>query len=162
MQLAVIAAEDQKFPRHFGFDLSAIRDAVEQNSLYGTSRGASTITQQVAKNLFLWPSKSIIRKGLEAYLTLWMELLWPKERILEIYLNTAQFDSHIFGVGSAGQYFFNRVPSDFTFYQSALLAAVLPNPVRYSVENPSSYLYERVGWIQSQMRELGYEYLKQM
>jgi monofunctional biosynthetic peptidoglycan transglycosylase len=162
MELAVIAAEDQKFPHHMGFDLPAIKDAMERNAAGGRTRGASTISQQVVKNLYLWPSKGIFRKGLEAYLTLWIELLLPKQRILEIYLNIAQFDDHVFGVGAASRHFFGVTPAYLTSYRSALLASVLPSPTRYSVEKPSGYLYDRVGWILNQMAGLGKGYLEEM
>ncbi len=155
MQLAVIAAEDQKFSRHFGFDLPAIIDAMDHNTVGRTTRGASTITQQVAKNLFLWPARSWLRKGLEAYYTLCIELLWPKERILEIYLNIAQFDNHLYGVDAAASRFFGESPAGLSRYQSALLASVLPNPSRYDAGNPSPYLTERTRWIQEQMSMLG-------
>jgi monofunctional biosynthetic peptidoglycan transglycosylase len=162
MQLAVIAAEDQKFPEHFGFDLTAIEDALEHNASGKSTRGASTISQQVAKNLFLWSSRSWLRKGLEAYLTGWIEILWSKQRILEVYLNIAQFDDHIFGVEAASQQLFGKRSANLTSYQSALLAAVLPSPVRYSATNPSHYVSHRAGWIQRQMRQLGDEYLKRL
>ena len=125
-------------------------------------RGASTISQQVAKNLFLWSSRSWLRKGMESYLTLWIEVLWSKERILEVYLNIAQFDDHTFGVEAASQQIFGKSAANLNSHQAALLAAVLPNPARYSAARPSSYVSQRAGWIQRQMRQLGEETLQQL
>ena len=153
--LAVVAAEDQKFPTHWGFDFDSIRKALEDNPNRARPRGASTITQQVAKNLFLWPGRSLVRKGLEAYLTLLIEGLWPKRRILEIYLNIAQFGPGFFGVGSASQWYFDKPPSRLSREQAALLAAVLPNPNRYRVSRPGPYVQERTWEIMEQMRMLG-------
>jgi len=152
--LAVLAAEDQKFLIHPGFDLQAIRKAWARNGRGTPVRGASTISQQVAKNLWLWPGRSWLRKGLEAWLTLWVELLWPKERILEIYLNVAQFGPHLFGVGAAAQTYFDKPASRLNAPEAALLAAVLPNPTRFSVANPSRYVRRRQAWIQGQARTL--------
>ncbi len=153
--MAVVAAEDQKFPSHWGFDFESIRKALHENPTRVRPRGASTITQQVAKNLFLWPGRSLVRKGLEAYLTLLIEGLWPKRRVLEVYLNIAEFGPGIFGIQSASDWYFNRPPSRLHPEQAALLAAVLPNPNRYSVSNPSPYVEERVEEILDQMRLLG-------
>jgi monofunctional biosynthetic peptidoglycan transglycosylase len=160
MKLAVVAAEDQKFPTHFGFDVEAIEKAMEHNKKKKKIRGASTISQQVAKNLFLWPSRSLLRKGLEAYLTAWIEICWPKQRILEVYLNIAQFDDNVFGVASASEQLFKTTPAALSTYQSALLAAVLPNPVRYRAEKPSPFVQRRANWIQGQMSGLGLAYLE--
>lgn len=154
-KMAVIAAEDQKFPLHYGFDLQAIEKAVEQSKRGKRLRGASTISQQVAKNLFLWPGRSFIRKGLEAYLTVLLELLWSKQRILEVYLNIAQMGDWVYGVGAASEVFFKESASQLTRHQAALLAAVLPNPERYSVARPSRYVRHRQRWILRQMRQLG-------
>jgi monofunctional biosynthetic peptidoglycan transglycosylase len=118
-------------------------------------RGASTITQQVAKNLFLWESKSYIRKGFEAYFTLIIELLWSKERILEVYLNIVEMGDMVFGVGAASQIYFKRPAEKLTRNQAALLTAVLPNPKRFSVAHPSGYIFRRQSWILSQMNSLG-------
>lgn len=159
MRLAVVAAEDQKFPRHWGFDFESIEDAVQEKSARGRLRGASTITQQVARNLFLWPGRSFVRKGIEAYFTLLLELLWPKRRILEVYLNIAEFGDGIYGVSAAGQAFFGQRPSQLETSEAALLAAVLPNPIRFHVKNPSAYTRERAGWIEQQMIQLGPAYL---
>jgi monofunctional biosynthetic peptidoglycan transglycosylase len=149
--LAVMAAEDQKFPSHFGFDLESIHDAIAAG---GRLRGASTITQQTAKNLFLWPERSFVRKGLEAYLTTLIELSWPKQRTLEIYLNVAEFGPGIYGVGAASRAYFGNPPSALDDDEAALLAAVLPNPKQLHVDRPSSYVRERQRWIREQMGRL--------
>jgi monofunctional glycosyltransferase len=152
--LAVMASEDQKFLAHPGFDTEAIRKAWQRNGRSKTLRGASTISQQVAKNLWLWPGRSWLRKGLEAWFTLWVELLWPKERILEIYLNIAQFGPHVFGVGAAADAFFGKPAAKLNAPEAALLAAVLPNPRLLDVRNPSRYVRRRQSWIQGQARSL--------
>jgi monofunctional glycosyltransferase len=159
MLLAAIAAEDQHFPNHWGFDLDAIAEVVSERGEGGRVRGASTISQQVAKNLFLWSGRSWVRKGLEAYLTVVIETLWPKRRILEVYLNIAQFGDTVFGVGAASRMYFGKSPAQLSTREAALLAAVLPNPVRYRVAQPSAYVYNRAVWIEAQMRQLGYGYL---
>jgi monofunctional biosynthetic peptidoglycan transglycosylase len=153
--VAVIAAEDQRFAEHNGFDVEAIRDALEERMETGRVRGASTITQQVSKNVFLWPGQSWVRKGLEAYFTVLVELLWPKRRILEVYLNVAQFGPSTFGVGAASKRFFDKPAADLSVSQSALLAAVLPNPARLLVERPSAYVKKRVAWVSRQIDLLG-------
>ena len=155
LPLAVIASEDQKFLEHWGFDLDSIEQAWESYRQGGRLRGASTISQQTAKNLFLWPEQNMIRKGLEAGLTALIELLWPKRRIIEVYLNIAEFGRGIYGVDAASQHFFGIPPRSMTAQQAALLAAVLPNPKHYRVESPTSYIRERVDWIRRQMRQLG-------
>ena len=153
--LAVMAAEDQKFLDHSGFDFESIRKAWQRNARSNKVRGASTISQQVAKNLWLWPGRSWLRKGLEAWLTLWLEICWPKERILEIYLNTAQFGPHVFGVEAASRQYFNKPAARLHELEAALLAAVLPNPQRFSVRNPSRHVRARQEWIRVQARRLG-------
>lgn len=153
--LAVVAAEDQKFPFHRGFDLEAIDQALTDAERGRRVRGASTITQQVAKNLFLWPGRSWFRKGLEAWFTVLIEVLWPKQRILEVYLNSAEFGRGVWGVEAASQRFFNRPAKRLSPHQAALLAAVLPNPKRLRVDRPSSYVRGRQSWILAQMRGLG-------
>ncbi len=155
MKMAVIAAEDQTFAEHWGFDLKSIEDALEEAEKGRRVRGASTISQQTAKNLFLWSGKSWIRKGAEAYITLLMELLWSKQRILEVYLNTAQFGNCTFGVTSAAKQYFKRTPSKLNAAQASLMAAVLPNPVRFRVNRPSGYTLRRANWIQRQISQLG-------
>ncbi len=155
MAVAAVAAEDQKFPDHWGFDVASMHDALRERRDGGRLRGASTISQQVAKNLFLWPGKSFVRKGIEAYLTLWIEVLWPKERILEVYLNIAQFGEGTYGVAAASDRFFDARPGLLGPREAALLAAVLPNPGQLQVDQPSDYVRERRDWILGQMRQLG-------
>ena len=152
--LAVVAAEDQRFAEHFGLDVGAIRDAIDEKDARGRVRGASTISQQTAKNLFLWSGRSYFRKGLEAWLTLVAEVCLPKRRILEIYLNVAEFGPGIYGVGAASRYYFGRPPALLTDAQAALLAAVLPNPRRLRVAEPSDYVRERQRWILTQIERL--------
>lgn len=156
MRLAVVAAEDQKFPGHPGFDLEAIANAL-QGHLQGGERlrGASTLSQQVAKNLYLWPAQTLWRKGLEAWFTVLVELTWPKRRILEVYLNIAQFGPNTYGAGAAARRFFGVSAATLSAEQAALLAAALPNPRRYRVDAPDDYLRERRQWILEQMRALG-------
>jgi monofunctional biosynthetic peptidoglycan transglycosylase len=163
MQIAIIAAEDQNFPNHFGFDFDQIEKAIEQHNRGKRLRGASTITQQVAKNLFLWEGKSFIRKGVEAYFTVLIELLWSKKRILEVYLNIAELGDLIFGVEAASIIYFNKTANKLSRSQSALLAATLPNPLRYSASHPSDYILRRQHWIMQQMNALGgRNYLKDL
>jgi monofunctional biosynthetic peptidoglycan transglycosylase len=153
--LAVVASEDQNFPAHFGFDFNQIGKAFEEKDKRGRLRGASTITQQVAKNLFLWEGKNFIRKGFEAYYTILIEFFWSKRRIMEIYINIAEMGDNIFGVGAASKIFYHKIPKELIQGESALIAAVLPNPKRYSVRNPSVYVRKRQFWILEQMRLLG-------
>lgn len=153
--LAVVAAEDQQFPFHMGFDLKSIREAVRENAHRRRPRGASTITQQVAKNLFLWNGVSYVRKGIEAWFTVLIEAFWPKERILEVYLNIAQFGRGIYGVEAAAQRFFHKPAARLTRSEAATLAAVLPNPLRMHADRPSPYVLLRRDWIMGQMRGLG-------
>lgn len=162
IKLAVIAAEDQKFIDHFGFDLDEIEKAFEQNKRKKRIRGASTITQQTAKNIFLWSGKSYIRKGLEVYFTILLELFWSKKRILEVYLNIAEMGKNIYGVGAASKYFYKINPKRLNIQQSSLLAASLPNPKRYNIKYPSIYVQRRAAWIQIQMRQLGREILSEL
>lgn len=163
--LAVIAAEDQQFAFHAGFDLKSIRKAIRTNSNSNNKRvrGASTISQQVAKNMFLWSGRSYLRKGLEAYFTLLIEWLWPKERILEIYLNIAEFGRGVYGVEAAAQRYFRKPAARLSATESATLAAVLPNPRVFKAQRPSPYVLERRRWILQQMRALGgHAYLEQL
>jgi monofunctional biosynthetic peptidoglycan transglycosylase len=153
--LAVIASEDQNFPAHFGFDFDQIGKAINEKNKRGRLRGASTISQQVAKNLFLWEGKSFIRKGFEAYYTILIEFFWSKKRIIEIYINIAEMGDNIFGVGMASKIYLKKNPAKLTEQESALIAAVLPNPRRFSVKNPSLYVKERQSWILEQMHLLG-------
>lgn len=160
MALAVVAAEDQRFREHHGLDLTGIRQAIRDNQYRNRPRGASTITQQTAKNLFLWRGQSWLRKGIELYFTGLLELLWPKQRILEVYLNVAQFGGSVFGVEAAAQTYFKRPASQLTREQAALLAAVLPSPSLLHVDAPSDYLRQRQRWVLNQMRRLGPGYLQ--
>jgi monofunctional biosynthetic peptidoglycan transglycosylase len=155
MKVAIIAAEDQSFPDHHGFDLKSINDALQDRERRRRTRGASTISQQVAKNLFLWPGQSWFRKGLEAYFTVLIETLWPKQRILEVYLNVAEFGAGVFGVEAAAQAFYRKPAVRLNAADAALLAAVLPSPKRMRVNAPSRYVRSRQQWILGQMRGLG-------
>lgn len=151
---AIIAAEDQQFPNHFGFDIKQIELVLSERKK-GFSRGASTISQQTVKNLFLWPERSFVRKGLEAWLTVWMELILPKKRILEIYVNYAQFGARVFGVGAASKHYFGVHARDLTPEQSALIVAALPTPVRSNPAKPTIYLEARANYILDQMPRVG-------
>jgi monofunctional biosynthetic peptidoglycan transglycosylase len=153
--IALVAAEDQHFPDHHGFDVAAIQDALDDAEDGDRLRGASTITQQTAKNLFLWGGRSLFRKGLEAYFTVLIEISWPKRRVLEVYLTLAEFGDGIYGVAAASQAFFHKTPGALTAREAALLAAVLPNPIRLRVDRPSSYVLRRTSWIERQVRQLG-------
>ncbi len=157
--LAVVAAEDQRFPRHHGIDLEAIQDALQAADRGKPLRGASTLTQQTAKNLFLWSERAYSRKFLELGLALLLELLWDKKRILEVYLNIAEFGPGVYGVGAASEYWFHRPVQEMTPRQAARLAAVLPNPWRYRAEPVTPYVQERSLWIGRQMAQLGYAWL---
>lgn len=159
-RLAMVAAEDQRFVEHDGFDFEAIEKARVHNRRRGRLRGASTISQQVAKNLFLWQGRSWFRKGLEAGYTVLIEATWPKRRVLEVYLNIAEFGDGVYGVGAASRKFFGHAPSRLTRSESALLAAVLPNPKRFRVERPSTYVQRRAWWIERQMIRLGPNHLR--
>lgn len=153
--VAVIAAEDQKFATHHGFDLESIDQALTDAKRGRRLRGASTITQQVAKNLFLWKGQSWFRKGLEAWFTVLIEGLWPKRRIVEVYLNSAEFGRGTWGVEAASRRYFGKPAAQLNRSEAALLAAVLPNPKRFRVEAPSNYVRQRQAWILGQMSQLG-------
>lgn len=158
MPLAVIASEDQHFPNHWGFDMDSISRALDFNSRHEKRlRGASTLTQQTVKNLFLWDGRSWVRKGLEAGITVGMEALWSKRRILAVYLNIAEFGQGIFGVEAAARHYFHKPASHLTASEAALLAATLPNPLRFRADAPSGYVRARQQWILRQMRQLGGE-----
>lgn len=162
-KIAVVASEDQNFPTHAGFDVPAIEMALERHRRGRRLKGASTLSQQVAKNLFLSPDRNFVRKGLEAWFTVLLEFLWPKKRILEVYLNTAEFGPGVFGVTAASRRYFDKAPQDLTRYEAALLAAVLPNPRRLRADRPSAYVRGRADWIIGQMDQLGgVGYLKGM
>ncbi len=161
--LAVLAAEDQGFTEHLGFELDAIIKAWEKNQRSKRIRGGSTISQQTAKNLFLYPARSYARKALEAYFTVLIESSWPKRRILEVYLNIAQFGDGIYGVGAASRVFFRKDAARLTPGEAALLAAILPNPDHWRVDRPSAYVRQRRAWILQQMRRLSDpRYLQQL
>lgn len=154
MPLAVIAAEDQKFPEHWGFDLGAVKTVLTQQGETHL-RGASTLSQQTAKNMFLWDGRSWLRKGIEAGMTLGIEAIWHKKRILTVYLNIAEFGPGVFGVEAASQTYFHKPASRLTASEAALLAAVLPAPLRYKAQSPSAYIRQRQQWIERQMQQLG-------
>ena len=143
MQQSVIKAEDYKFYQHRGFDFEAIEKAIQYNKTHTKKKGASTISQQTAKNVFLWPSRSWLRKGMEAYFTVLIEFFWPKERILEVYLNVIELGKGVYGVEAASQKFFKKPAKKLNSSQAALMAAVLPNPIRFRIDKPSRYISRR-------------------
>lgn len=143
IQRAVLKAEDYNFFEHRGFDFKAIEKAIQYNKTHKRKKGASTISQQTAKNVFLWPNRDWLRKGAEAYFTILIELLWTKERILEVYLNVIEFGPGVYGVEAASQKYFKRPARQVTPSQAAMMAAVLPNPSRYRIERPSKYVLSR-------------------
>jgi monofunctional glycosyltransferase len=153
--LAVIASEDQNFAAHRGFDLDSIQKAIDAHDRGQKLRGASTISQQVAKNVFLWSGRSFVRKGLEAYFTVLIELTWSKRRILEVYLNVVELGDGVYGVEAASQRYFRKPAARLGPEEAALLAAVLPNPLRLRASRPSAYVEERRAWIVQQMGQLG-------
>ena len=155
LKLAVIASEDQNFPKHSGFDYEAIQKAMEENKKGKRMRGASTISQQTAKNVFLWPQRSWFRKGLEVYFTFLIELLWSKERILEVYLNSIEMGRGIYGAEAAAQFWFGKSAEELSAYEAAAIAAILPNPREYKAKPASSFIQGRQAWIVRQMRNLG-------
>ena len=155
LPLAAVAAEDQRFPAHHGFDFAAMKKAYQGNQRGRKVRGGSTISQQLAKNLFLWGGRSYLRKGLEAWYTFWIELLWPKRRILEVYVNVVEFGDGVYGAEAAAQRYFGKPAARLTRSESARLAAVLPSPKRYSVRKPGPYVQRRARAIERQMRGLG-------
>lgn len=153
--LAMVAGEDQTFPFNHGFDFNSIQNAIDAADDGKRLRGASTITQQTAKNLFLWNGRSFVRKGLEAYFTVLIDLTWPKQRIVEVYVNIAQLGDGIYGVGAASEAFFHQPPARLSASQAARLAAVLPSPLRLHADRPSAYVMRRSAWIEQQMNQLG-------
>lgn len=155
MHLAVVAAEDQLFPEHIGFDIKSMKNAFSHNLKGKKVRGASTISQQVAKNVFLWQGRSYIRKGLEAYFTLLIEIIWGKQRILEVYVNVAEMGHNVFGAEVAAQKYFGKSSRFLSRIEAAKLAAILPSPRKWSVSNPGPYVSRRVPKIVRQMRALG-------
>jgi monofunctional biosynthetic peptidoglycan transglycosylase len=154
MPLAVITSEDQKFEEHYGFDLEAIEKAQKYNERHNGKKvkGASTISQQTAKNVFLWPARSYLRKGLEVYFTFLIEILWSKERIMEVYLNVIEMGDGIYGAEAASQQYYNRPVSKINNSQAALIAACLPNPIRWSPARPTPYIKRKQAWIVRHMR----------
>ena len=155
LPLALVAAEDQQFPIHNGFDFKAIEKARANNAKGGKVRGASTISQQLAKNLFLWRGRSWVRKGLEVWYTFLIEALWPKERIIEVYANVIEYGDGVYGAQAAARRFFGKDASKLSAAEAARLAAVLPSPRKYSVAKPGPYVQRRSRSIQRQMRALG-------
>ncbi len=155
LKLAVIASEDQNFPNHNGFDVTAIEKAIENNKKGKRVRGASTISQQTAKNVFLWPHRSWVRKGFEVYFTFLIESLWSKERILEVYLNSIEMGKGIYGAEAASKAWFNKPASALTPHEAASIAAVLPNPRVYRANPASNYIQTRKSWIVRQMQNMG-------
>ncbi|KKO45378.1 peptidoglycan transglycosylase [Arsukibacterium ikkense] len=155
VSLAMVASEDQRFPEHFGVDFAAISKALEQYDDGGSLRGASTISQQTAKNLLLWPGQSLVRKGLEAGLALSLELIWGKKRILEVYVNLAEFGKGIYGVEAASQHYFGKSARQLTVNEAARLAVLLPGPRSRDPRQLTPYLQQRVAWIERQMQQLG-------
>lgn len=157
MPLAVITSEDQKFEEHFGFDLQAIEKAQKYNERHKGKKvkGASTISQQTAKNVFLWPNRSYLRKGLEVYFTFLIEVIWSKERIIEVYLNVIEMGDGIYGAEAAAQAYFKKPCSKLTNSQAALIAACLPNPLRWSPARPTAYILRKQAWIVRHMRKAG-------
>ncbi|WP_447595510.1 monofunctional biosynthetic peptidoglycan transglycosylase [Aquipseudomonas campi] len=163
LKIAVIAGEDQKFAEHWGFDIGAIQQALAHNEQGGNLRGASTISQQVAKNLFLWSGRSWPRKGLEAWFTALIELFWSKERILEVYLNSVEWGDGVFGAEAAARKHFGVGAPYLSRQQASLLAAVLPNPRAWNPAKPGPYVSRRASWISQQMNQLGgSHYLNQL
>ncbi|MCB0545058.1 MAG: monofunctional biosynthetic peptidoglycan transglycosylase [Saprospiraceae bacterium] len=155
LQLAVVCSEDQDFLEHEGFDFEAIEKAYVYNKTHKRKRGASTISQQTAKNIFLWPSRSWMRKGLEVYFTFLIETIWSKKRIMTAYLNSIEFGDGVYGAEAAAQHYFRKSAKDLNRQESALLASVLPNPLVYKVERPSAKVREKQQWVLSQMRMWG-------
>ncbi|MDR3389534.1 MAG: monofunctional biosynthetic peptidoglycan transglycosylase [Rudaea sp.] len=155
LPIAMIAGEDQKFPHHHGFDVQAIQTALDEADEGERLRGASTISQQTAKNLFLWGGRSFVRKGLEAYFTVLLEISWPKRRILEVYVNIAEFGDGIYGADAAAREYFHKAPAQLSAHEAALLAAVLPNPKKLRADRPSAYVNNRAEWIERQVHQLG-------
>ena len=155
LPVSLVAAEDQNFARHQGFDLEAIEKAREHNARGGRTRGASTISQQLAKNLFLWSGRSWVRKGMEAWYTVLIEALWPKRRILEVYANVAEFGDGIYGAQAAARSYWRKDAERLTASEAARLAAVLPSPRRYSAQRPGPYVQRRTRWIERNVRRIG-------
>ena len=154
MPVAVIASEDQNFMTHNGFDVNAIKTAIEEREAGKRVRGGSTISQQTAKNVFLWPSSTWVRKGFEVYFTFLIETLWSKERIMEVYLNSIEMGDGIYGVEAVAQQHFSCSAGQLKRGECALIAATLPNPRKFSSRRPSPYMRKRQSWIERQMRNI--------
>lgn len=156
LPLAVVTAEDQKFEEHYGFDLEAIEKAVKYNEKHKGKKvkGASTISQQTAKNVFLWPGRSWVRKGLEVYFTFLIELFWSKERIMEVYLNVIEMGPGVYGAEAAARHYFNKPASKLTKSEAASIAAILPNPNRWSASKPTPYIVKKRNWILRHMKKI--------
>lgn len=152
---AVVVSEDQKFLEHFGFDMEAMEKAYEGNKKGKKIKGGSTITQQTAKNVFLWPQRSYVRKGFELYFSFLIEIFWSKERILEVYLNSIEMGNGVYGAEAASQHWFRKSAKKLTVYEAASIAAILPNPRKYKAVRSSSYIERRKGWIVKQMGYFG-------
>ncbi|HZD25289.1 MAG TPA: monofunctional biosynthetic peptidoglycan transglycosylase [Alphaproteobacteria bacterium] len=155
LRAAVIGAEDNLFCRHHGFDFASIEDALGDWADGGRPRGASTISMQTSKNLLLWPGRTLLRKGLEAYATVWLELLWPKRRIEEVYLNVAEWGPGLYGAEAAARHYFDVPAARLSRYQASLLAAVLPAPRQWSPARPTAHVSERAETVRLRMRQLG-------
>lgn len=155
LPLAVVCSEDQRFMEHHGFDFGAIEKAMESNAKGRKLRGASTISQQTAKNVFLWPQRSWLRKGLESYFTVLIELFWSKERIMEVYLNVIEWGDGVYGAEAAARHWYGKKASRLTPSQSASLAVILPSPRRYRANPPGPYVQKRTEWTLRQMRYYG-------
>ncbi len=151
MPIAVIAAEDAKFMNHIGFDFEAIDKAMDYNKTHKKTKGASTISQQTAKNVFLWPGRTWIRKGLEVYFTLLIELLWSKERILEVYINVVEMGDGVYGIEAASRYYFKKPANQLTRMEAAKIAAILPSPTKWSVTKPNPFVAKKQNWIRKNM-----------
>jgi len=156
LPLAVVTSEDQKFEDHFGFDISAIEKATKYNEKHRGKKikGASTISQQTAKNVFLWPSRSWIRKGFEVYFTFVIEICWSKERIMEVYLNVIEMGPGVYGAEAASHYYFNKPAINLTKGESASIAAILPNPIKWSASKPTPYIARKKAWILRHMSDI--------
>jgi len=155
MKRAAVAAEDQKFLDHFGFDFKAMEAAIDKNAHSHKLQGGSTISQQTAKNIFLWQGRSYVRKAFEAWFTLLIETFWSKKRIMEVYLNEIEMGDGIYGVEAASQAYFHKSASDLTNYQAAAIASIWPNPLKWSPTNPGDYVRHRQYLIRKNMRRLG-------
>ncbi len=151
LQLAVVCSEDQNYLKHYGFDMKAIEKALKENEEGKRIRGGSTISQQTAKNVFLWQGRSYVRKAFEAYFTLLIEFCWSKERIMEVYLNSIEMGNGIYGAESASQFWFDKTAEQLTKEEASAIAAILPNPLKYKANPASGYIAKRKGWIQQQM-----------